>query len=496
MSSPIFKNKSPGYSPEIKYEKEIKGEVELLESKEDFWSPDEKIKKFFDYPASEALDSLVDTIDKSIVIENKIKDSIKGISITIENSNLQNAIPELLSKNDYTINYDNYVSLKNTDSSHEFYEEALLIINEFESNIELHVESVNFDAIFTVANLRENVYSFTNLFTGFDLQGLNSEDRLNVIYTIRDYENETSNQWLKLSQEESRINDLINNTDQESTDLKNLEEDLIKIKNEKHILEKEMSSAGELAYVAHYKAAQSKNLLEETYHLTQYTIANNLSGSLDCIIEVIIDYLIKDGEIQLRLLQETIKWLKTAKALIGVSFKSLIINKNALINKIKSLIPPWAQNPQKELMRLFFDLKSKVTYPIYKSIENLVGTAMGSSNKLIKCVPLSQVSEVIIEQLIKAEYEASVLLAQILQFNDSEDKTYSNLIISLSEKKKAQQIYSFLGELILFLEELNQTSIDPNSYSKDAIKKFCIERGYYNYYDPDLDKIISLELDA
>ena len=138
---------------------------------------------------------------------------------------------------------------------------------------------------------------------------------------------------------------------------------------------------------------------------------------------------------------------------------------------------------------------TKKVISIYKTIEEISGVSQTSQGRLVQCVPLAEVSNVLMEQLIKAEQEVLDKLGQILQFNDAEYKSETDLLFVFHEKERYRALHRVLGDLIEFLERIQGANFDPRSFSKDKIKQYLVERGYYTYYDPEQDEIMRLDLD-
>lgn len=495
MASPVFKANSPSFKPVLTYKTKLDPTIPMIDSGIEALSPPASVVKSLEYPTADAVSNLISVVERAEKIEKKLSTQLQSYTIPVDDKSIQESLKSLGVKNPKKISFADYKRIAQIKKDDEKYPESDRVSVYFESAADDLVGSLKFESLFLVEKSKEGAKELSKLFTDSQIFDWDLTTRNSYIATIAEKESNMANEWFNLN---TRINDISNRLSSlPSSDIAraSLEKELQAKENEKELLEKEMTTAGELSYIAHKKALQADNVLTHTYHLTQYTAFNHLGGTLDCVIDAVLDSVLVMGEINIPSFERHLKSLKLARSLIGLQFKEIIINKDAIVNKIKSLMPPWAIAPQREVLKLMVDVTKKVTYPIYKTIEEISGVSQSSRGRLVQCVPLAEVSNVLMDQLIKAEQEVIDRLGQILEFNDAEYKSETDLIIVFQEKERFRMIYQVLGDLIEFLERIQSTSFDPRSFSKDKIKQYLVERGYYNYYDPEQDDIMRLDLD-
>lgn len=495
MASPVFKKNSPSFKPTLTYKTELDPTTPAIDERLEALKPPAGVIKNLEFPTADSINNLVNVVEKAEKISKKLDLQLQSYAIPAEEKSIQEALKNLGVKNPKKITFADYKRIAKIKKDDERYPEADRVTVYFESAADDLIGSLKFEAMFLIEKSKEGAEELAKLFGDTKLFDWDLDVRNSYIGAIAEKENSMANEWFNLNSKINSLRNILNSLPADDIARETLEKDLQEKEHEKELLEKEMTTAGELSYIAHKKALQADNILTQTYHLTQYTMFNHLGGTLDCVIDAVLDSVFVMGEINIPSFEKHLKSLKLARSLIGLQFKEVIINKDVMVNKIKSLMPPWALAPQRELLRLMVDVTKKVTYPIYKTIEEISGVSQTSQGRLVQCVPLAEVSNVLMEQLIKAEQEVLDKLGQILQFNDAEYKSETDLLFVFQEKERYRALHRVLGDLIEFLERIQGANFDPRSFSKDKIKQYLVERGYYTYYDPEQDEIMRLDLD-
>ena len=221
----------------------------------------------------------MNVVEKAEKISKKLDLQLQSYAIPAEEKSIQEALKTLGVKNPKKITFADYKRIAKIKKDDERYPEADKVTVYFESAADDLIGSLKFEAMFLIEKSKEGAEELAKLFGDTKLFDWDLDVRNSYIGAIAEKENSMANEWFNLNSKINSLRNILNSLPADDIARETLEKDLQEKEHEKELLEKEMTTAGELSYIAHKKALQADNILTQTYHLTQYTMFNHLGGT-------------------------------------------------------------------------------------------------------------------------------------------------------------------------------------------------------------------------
>jgi hypothetical protein len=305
------------------------------------------------------------------------------------------------------------------------------------------------------------------------------------IYTLAEEETERANRWLQIQLEIKELQQRLGDPSLTDSDRAIVERQLDRAKKESAMLEKAMTTAGEQAYMAYQKARESEELLDKAYYLANATAWNHFGGYLQCVVTKLVEtFMPENGDLETDKIDNAISVLQATRALIAFFYSGLAIDTQTLMDKLKSLVAPWATLPQRIAMNVLTKARQFINIPLFSVIEDVTGKVQSET-----CIPLNVIAEMLIDYILEVENKVEEQVLSVLQFNESYFKATNDYLVILEKKQKAKELHKVLGLFVEILQMVKDYGTTPRDRMIADITKLLAARGYDSYYDPDLDRI-------
>ena len=486
--------KSPSYRPNLSYTTKASDATREAALFEDA-SYQTPTPEYESHVLSNEIKHIEITLDKAKKAKESIQRMIRMKPVAIQDVDVIKAVSSITKSNNVKeITYDTYLKAKdiyNNQIQGKQRDDAHKIISTYEGVINDLLGFSGLEGLFIIDHIINTQEIQLSLITHESYLTETDEQREKFVEDMEQLEKQRVERHQSIQQTIRNLEQsLLLEEDEANTS--RIQEEIQVLLSEKNTLESAMKTTAELSYLSFKKAEDAESIIEETYHLAHYTIQNHFGGTLDCIIEAIVDTLIsKDFSLQFTKLDETIRLFTMARSFIGFRFIALNVDIDEIENRIRSQIPPWAQRPDREILRMMFRLQDTLTLPLFRLLKD-IGNTHGdySRSRLIQCFPLAELAEMLTDQLLKAEKQSKQKMMNMFQYHAADKKDSLTFVLRLTEKDRFRKLYQVLGTIIEFLELLQSQVIIPNEFLQKEIQEFLRKRGAYTYYDAQKDEII------